>query len=302
MRVITVHVVPMRSIGVIAVLALSALGEPVAGADALGPPPRVGQQHEITRSYENSQQGSVGSTGSSSGRDAILERVVAVSDEGIELEYDLRLGATAEDRARNWMFPARVLRQPNGAMRLLNSADLSARLERWLTAAKWTREVCGRWIFTWNAFLIECDPTAVIKTIEGFDLFSDLREGAPYEDPFARGSGTLLRLADGPDGARFSVTMEVDPEAVRQERARMDVALGEIMQRPVTLDAALLARGWERATGTIEVTIDTDAARQPIRQTRVTRLEIVEADGNTETETQTVTLEKRPVSGGTSSP
>jgi hypothetical protein len=300
MSVTCVHVARMRWTGVIAVLALLVAGGPLAGADAQGPAPLVGEQHEITRSYENSQQGSDGSTGSSSGSDTISERVIAVTGSGIELEYDLWLGATAEDRARRWMFPARVLRQADGVMRLLNPAELAARLERWLTAAKWTREVCGRWIFTWNAFLIECDPEAVVKSIEGFDLFSvDLREGARYEDPDARGPGTLRHVADGPEGRQYSVMMEVDPEAIRRERARTDVALGEIMQTPVTLDAALLARARERTTGTIEVTINTDPSGKPRRQTRVTKLKIIEADGKTQTETRTVIIERRPVSGGT---
>lgn len=288
----------MKWLWLMAAVAASVLAEPVARAEQPTPALRVGEQYEITRSYQNSQEGSEGLTGSSSGRDAILERVIAITGNGIELEYDLWLGATAEDRARNWMFPARVLRQPGGAMRLLNPAELEARLERWLAAAGWTRAVCGRWIFTWNGFLIECDPQAVIKTIEAFDLLSgDLREGAPYRDPDARGPGNLRRLADGPDGARFVVLLEVEPEVVRRERATMDVALGEIMQQPVALDAALRARARERVSGTIEVTINTDADGKPRRRTRVTRLEIIEPDGGTQTETRAVTVERRPVSG-----
>lgn len=301
MRVAVARAAGMRWIGIVAVFLLSVLVDAPARATQAKPwPPRVGEQHEITRSYENTQQGSDGSTGSSRGHDAVLERVVAVTKDAVELEYDLVLGTTAEDRARVWMLPARVLRQYDGAMQLLNAAELELRLKRWLTAAKWTRAMCGRWVFTWNAFLIECDPTAVIKTIETFDVLSaDLQEGDAYQDPDFRGSGTLRRLPDGPDGKRLVATMQIDAEAFRQERAKADVTLGEIMQSPVTLEAALAARARERLSGTIEVTIDTDLGGKPFRRTSVAKLEIIEPDGVTQKETRTVTVERRPVAGGT---
>ena len=281
-------------------LAASLLAEPDACAQPPMPAPQVGEQHEIIRSYENSEHDSEGSTGSSRGTDAILERIVASTESGIEVEYDLWLGATAEDRARQWFFPARVLRQPDGAMRLLNRAELEARLERWLATAEWTRAICGRWIFTWNGFLIECNPEAVIETIAAFDLRSvDLREGALYRDSDARGPGMLRRIMDESEGTRFVAAMDVDPDAVRRERAEMDVALGEIMQTPVTLESALRARATERVSGRIEVTIDTYPDGTPRRRTRVTRLEIIEVDGRRKNETRTVTVERRPVSGAT---
>ena len=288
----------MRWIGIAA--AAVAAASLWAGPDVRAQPSalamQVGERHEISLRYENAQEGSEGSRGSSSGGDAILETVIAVTESGTELEYDLWLGATPEDRARDWLFPARVLRDPDGGMRLLNRAELETRLERWLTAAEWPREVCGRWIFTWTAFRIECDPEAAIDRIKALDLLSaDLREGAPYRDPDAREPG-MLRRADGPDGARFVVSMDVDPDVVRRERAEADVAVGEIMQRPVALDAAMRTRARERISGTIEVTFDVDPDRKPRRRTRVTRLEIIEPDGETHTETRVVTVERRPVS------
>jgi len=281
----------------IAVIVAALMAGPNAGAQLTAPTMQVGEQHEISMRYENGQEGSDGSRGSASGGDAILETVIAVTESGTELEYDLWMGATTEERARGWVFPARVLRQPDGGLKLLNRAELEVRLERWLAAAGWPREVCGRWIFTWNAFRIECDPEAVLDTIKAFDLLSaDLRDGASYRDPDARGPGLLRRIADGRDGARFVVSMDVDPNVVRRERADADVAVGEITQRPVALEDALRTRGRERVSGTIEVTFDLDADLRPMRRRRVTRLEIIEPDGERHSETRVMTIERRPVS------
>ena len=204
--------------------------------------PKLGEEYEISKSYETSQKGSDGSSGSSSGRDTIVERVIAIREDGIELEYDLARDTTSEDRARYWQFPARVLRRSAGLVELLNAAEMESRIDAWLKSAKWTREVCGRWIFTWNAFQIECDPQSVIKTIKTFDLSSlDAREGAPYRENGALGQGVLARRPDGSDNSSLMVVMQVDADAVRRERAESDVVVAEIMQKPLTLDAALRA-------------------------------------------------------------
>jgi len=279
------------------VAAISGLLLPAACGEFAKPGPQAGAEYEITKSYETSGQASDGSSSSSRGRDTFLERVVAAREGGLELEYDLWKDATAQDRARTWQFPVRVFRPSTGPMQLLNRPELEARLEGWLKAAGWTRAVCGRWIFTWNAFRIECDPQSVVKILEAFDLRSaDLREGAAYQEAEARGPGTLTRTAAGPNGETFAVAMEVDPDAVRRARAESDVAVGEIMRKPVTLDAALRARAVESVSGTISVTFDTDAGGNVRRRTKVTRLETKGADGRSESQTATETVERRRLS------
>jgi hypothetical protein len=260
--------------------------------------PKVGEEYEISKKYETSDQTGDGSSGSSRGRDTLLERVMGIRKDGLELEYDLPKDATAEDRARTWQFPVRVFRPSSGPMQLLNQPELEARVDGWLKAARWTREVCGRWIFTWNAFRIECDPQSVIKAIEAFDLRSaDLREGARYQEADARAPGTLTRTAAGPAGATFTVAMEIDPNAVRRARAESDVALGEIMRKPVTLDAALGERAKESVSGTIFVTLDADPGGNVWRRTKVTKMEIKGPDGRHETRVATETVERRAISG-----
>lgn len=256
----------------------------------------VGAEYEISKRYETSQESGGGSSGSSRGQDAILERVIAVRDGGFELEYDLPKGATAEDRARNWQFPARVLKPQDGSMQLLSPAELEVRVEGWLKAAGWTREVCGRWIFTWTAFRIDCDPQSVLKALEAFDLRSAaLQDGAVYQDAQGLAPATLVRTATGPKGATFTVTLEIDPDAVRRVRAESDVVVGEIMRKPVTFEAALLQQANVRVSGTITVTLEADSAGQLKRRTRVTNTVTTGPDGKSEKETATETVERRLV-------
>lgn len=277
--------------------AAAAMLVPTLGARAASP--QVGAEYELSKNYETSQQTSDGSSsGSSNGRDIILERVTAVRETGLEIEYDLPKDATAEDRARSWQFPARIFKPLKGPMQLLNGQELETRLEGWLKAAKWTREMCGRWIFTWNAFRIECDPQSVIKTIEAFDLRSnELSEGAPYREIEALAPGTLAKKAAGPNGATFAVAMDLDPDAIRRARAEADVAVGEMMQKPVALDAALRERAKESIAGTISVTFDTDSAGSVWRRTKVTKLVTKKSSGQTESEIVTETVERTQVSG-----
>jgi hypothetical protein len=137
----------------------------------------------------------------------------------------------------------------------------------------------------------------VIKTVESFDLRSaDIREGAPYQETDARGSGKLAKKAAGSGGATFAVEMPVDPDAVLRARAESDVVVGEIMNKPVSLDAALRERARENVSGTISVEFETDPAGDVRRRTKVTKLDITGPDGRSETDTVTETLERRLIS------
>ncbi|HEX8257211.1 MAG TPA: hypothetical protein VF589_06230 [Allosphingosinicella sp.] len=183
-------------------------------------------------------------------------------------------------------------------MLLLNTAELEVRLQAFLHAAGWTRALCGHWYFTWNAFQIQCDPKSVLATIPDFDLRStDLREGAVYRDKAARRPGTLTRRPGKADEARFAVVMEADPDAVRRARAEADVVVGEIMQKPVTLEAALRERMKEDVSGTIEVVFEADPAGDARRRTKVTRLRISAPGEPPEIDVRTETLERGLASG-----
>jgi hypothetical protein len=100
------------------------------------------------------------------------------------------------------------------------------------------------------------------------------------------------------DGATFTAELKADPDAVRRSRAEGDVVVGEIMRKPVTLEAALQVRAREEISGIISVTLETDSAGNVWRRTKVTKLQIEDKDGHTETDTITESVERRLVSKG----
>lgn len=258
--------------------------------------PKVGDEHEITKSYETSSETSAGSSGSSSGSNALVERVIGVREGGFEIEYDLPYGASAEERARTWQFPARVFRSSTGPMQLLNRTELEARVEAWLQAGGMTREACGRWIFTWNAFRIDCEPESVIHTLNSVDLrIEDLKDGALYDDTEAISPGMLEKTTAGENLETFVVKLQIDPEAVRRARAESDAVVGELVIETVTLEEALSKRGKEVTSGTILVTIEADRMGNVWRRTRVTKMETTLANGQYERETATEIVERHPI-------
>lgn len=258
--------------------------------------PKVGDAYRITKSYETSSETSGGSSGSSSGSDTIVERVIGVREDGLEIEYDLPDGVSADARARTWQFPVRVFRPSIGAMELLNLPELETRVEAWLQAGGMDREACGQWIFTWNAFRIDCDPQSVIETINSFDLrVEDLGDGAPYEDAEARTPGTLTKTASGADSQTYTVTLKIDPNLVRRTRAESDVVVGQLLNEPVTLEAALSMREQEEVSGTIRVTLDADLLGNVWRRTRITEVETKLAVGGHENQTAIEIVERVPM-------
>lgn len=272
------------------------LQAPAAHAQEAQPGPRAGDVYEIRRVSDATFAGN-GSSGNSHDRDVLMERVIAVRDTGVELEFDLPPDATAENRAAVWQFPARVLRPPQGALQLLNGPELEARVARWLAAGHMPRTACGHWYFSWNAFQIECDPQLVIRMLAAFDLGAiTLRDGAPYQEAGAREPAVLRRERLGPDGAVFVAEMEVDPEAVRREYAENEAATLEILGDSPATRAFLEERSPRRVSGTIRIRFETDAAGQVRRRTKITELAIEAANGERETRTVTETLERRLVS------
>lgn len=260
-----------------------------ADATAVGQSPKVGETHEIVQSYETSDQGDGGSSGRSNGRNTLVERVLNVRSDGLELEFDLPKGASEQIKAQTWQFPVRVFKPVGGRMELLNRVELEQRIDRWLEAAKLTRAACGRWTFTWTAQRVECDPQSIIGTLEALDLRSaTLADGAPYRADGALEVGKLARTS----ATTFAVTLSVDPDAVRRARAEADVVVGEISQEPVSLDAALKKRTAEQVSGTIAITVETDASGQARRRSSTTKIEIRGADGRRESQTRTETIER----------
>jgi hypothetical protein len=258
---------------------------------------RIGDTYEIRRTQDSSTEGSNASSGSAHDQDTIIERIEAVRPDGTELVFDLPTEATAQERRQSWQFPARVLEPPEGPLKLLNAPELEKRIDDWLKWAKIPREACGRWIFTWNAFKIECDPQSVIETIHAFHPeVHGLRAGTLYRDKSALAPAPLTESAKGPQGSTYVTSLAIDPKVVQRDRAQADVVVGEILRKPITLDAALAQRAKETVSGTIDVTIDVDADGNLRQLTKVTRSQTKDAAGALRTDVVTETLERRLVS------
>jgi hypothetical protein len=258
---------------------------------------RVGDTYEI-RLESASETSSDGSTGRSNSAYMLVERVVALHDGSIELEFDLPEQTSSQDRTRTWQLPARVLKSPDRPLQLLNGPELEKRLRAWMQGGQMTEAGCGRWVFTWTAIKIECNPHSVLQMLEPFDLRqSDLRDGTQYNEPGARGRVPLRLGSRNSGGETYAAEMEIDTELVREERAKADVAIAEIAGKaPLTLQTALQARGAERISGTIATTIETDAAGRVTRRTRITNVEIAGKAESLERQTTTTTVDRRLIS------
>lgn len=229
---------------------------------------RVGDVYEITVHRTSEMRGD-GSSGNSSDTYAMLERVVAVRDGGVELVFDLPEDATEEDRAREWQFPVRVFKPQSRALQLLNEAELKTRVDAWLESAGLTEAACGRWFFSWTAIKIECDPQSVLGTLASFDL-----------------RGVVA-------GAN---TQQIDAGAIRRERAEMDVAAAQMMNRPpLTLEAALQARAGEQYSGEIITRVETSDAGDVTRRVVTSELQVTKEDGAMERTTTTTITERRRI-------
>ncbi|QLC21233.1 hypothetical protein HFP51_02940 [Parasphingopyxis sp. CP4] len=253
----------------------------------------VGDAFSITLQYETSSQTTGGSESSSRGHQSIVERVIAVEDDGLTLEYDLPSSVSEEERARHWQYPARVFRSRSGEQQLLDRELLEDRVSEWLDRFEIPRSACGHWLFTWNAFQIVCDPESVLQSIAQYDLRpTNLRDGGLFHDPVALGPGQFVRSATDAGELQFVVEMAVDPDKIRQERVEADLVAAEIMGRELTEEEASYARASEEITGSAVVTFHTDADGQIIRRTREVSLEIRLTDGSLETSTSSQVLSR----------
>jgi len=254
-------------------------------------PLQTGDRYEITTNRETSEQSSDGLTSSSSDRDTITARVIAVRDDGVEWEYDFPKDASPEERASSWQLPARIFRPDEGPIQLLNRAELEARVDRWLKTGGMTRAACGHWIFTWNAFRIDCDPDSAIAIVESYDPAPfQLREGASYNDRDALSPAPLRR---GADGNTFVVQLAIDPERVREARVESDLSAAEISRKTLTPEDARRAHADEAIAGTIAITFQINSAGEVQRRTRVTTLKIAIPNGRSDTRKVTETTVRR---------
>ena len=238
-------------------LALASL----ASALALGPVPAAAQDYVLALEYESSTTGADGgSSGSSSGRQAIAERVIAAGSEGIEAEYTLPYDPAKVRGNDRWMFPVRIMVAADGRKTVLNEPELLARSEAWLAEMKWPREVCSRWTFSWMAYQIRCDPAAAIEVIERYGMQPGrIAEGQGYALEGALGPVVLARAGEAGGRVILTGSGPVDVAHLREEAARTALVVAEISRETLTPEEARAATAGITATGTISVTFEVDA-------------------------------------------
>lgn len=252
---------------------------------------RVGDKYEIALKRTTETSGD-GSSGNSNSRYTLIEKVVALRADGVELEFDLPADTPLEDRARDWRFPVRVLKQAGRPLELLNRRQLQDRVQSWLVKWDVPKESCGQWVFTWTAIKIECDPDSILAVLKPFDLrYDDLREGALYSEPNAL-EPSRLRVEISSSGRRIYVAkMSIDPDAVRQMRAEAAVVVAQILgEDAVTFESALQQLSTARISGTITTKFEIDEAGRVTGRTRVTNINTIAESGVTESEIVTETL------------
>lgn len=227
------------------------------------------------------------SRSNSQSRGALIERVVARRNGGLELEYDMTTEPEERRGAARWMFPVRVFKVPGQPFVLLNEERIDARLQRYLDAAPRLRALCGRHIFTWRAVHIECEASAALDAVAPYDLRpGKLEAGRMVSEPDTLRPAPLRLVANGPDGHTFTVRFALDPQVLREGDARMRIALAQMTGQPVpSLAEALATLGDRRYAGTLDVTFRTDTNGRVTSRVRDTAIEVAAPGGEPERRT-----------------
>lgn len=266
-----------------------------AAAPAAPRQSRQGATYQLIRDVETAERGSDGSTSSSTDRDTLIETILQTDRDGVELAYDLPKSTPPGERADNWQFPLRVRKSFSGSLSLLNEPEIVQRIDAWLKKGGMTRAACGHWIFTWNAFKIECDPQSALETVRSFDLgptaFSD---GLTYQSADAEAPIVLHRIVDESDGVVFAGSGVVDADRARHEQAESDVVVAEISRKTLSLDDALRTRAKEQVSGTISVAFNLGRDGSARRRTTITKIRTTDPAGviHDRTVTETLTRER----------
>ncbi len=210
--------------------------------------------------YENRTEGETGSS-SSSGNQALAERVIAVTPEGTEAEYAILADPESIRGNERWMFPARIRVAPDGAKTLLNPEELAARNAAWLAEAGWTREACSRWLFTWTAVQVRCDPAAAVEAVEALGMRPGrIAEGEPFALEGALGPVILARSGGRDDRIVLTGTGPVDPAHLHEQEVRAALVVAEVSGETLGPEDAAAAAAGIAASGTVSITLEIDAA------------------------------------------
>ncbi len=268
----------------------------LSGQSDLQASPKAGEEYKILVSYEIQIESDNGSSGSASGQNTYLERIFSAEDGELLREFDLAVDEGEERTLAHWQFPVRILSNNDGYREIANRAELEARRDAWLVAAKIPKESCGKGYFTWSYFEVECDPDDIFETIGDIDITRAIyRDGAEIEFPGTMAPARLHRLPDVGGKQVYEAKFAIDPEQIRNNRADSDVSLARLRGEVLTLEDARAEQAKVDYSGEIEVTYEIHPSGDYMRRTAETKMQSIFVDGSKETEKYKDVVERERV-------
>lgn len=241
--------------------------------------------------YERSSKRSDGQTsGTSHGRQALIETVIEETSGGVVLQYDLPRDEGGKANSGFWYFPARVLERPDGSLELLDEQVVEARINQWLDKHKISKEACGMWSHGGGfPFKVDCDPQSILDQIESFDLrIPDLMAGAEYSHALGDVPGELMALPAARPG--YSVTFTVDQDKARAGEVANALILAQMLGQDLTRQQAEEDAAKIGFQGTIRIEFDLNPAGTVIRKTERTEITVTRPGEDAETTTSLTTV------------
>jgi len=239
---------------------------------------------EIIIRYETRSEGNR-MTGSSSGGYHYREEVYARTGDCRLRRFDVVDDPEHSRPLALWKMPVLLRECAGQPAEIANREAMVARRDAFLSAAELPPEACGRHYFTWDVFKIECDPEAVIDTVERIDLSSlALQDGAHFLVRDTETRLTLTQAESGPDGRRtFTGRGTIDPEVLREQKASAIMVIAEVSGEEISLEQAMARIAEHRFAGEVSVKLMEEPAEDRITLTVVSETSETDAEGNTET-------------------
>ncbi|MGB5723955.1 MAG: hypothetical protein WBM39_06040 [Parasphingorhabdus sp.] len=277
----------MRYLAIVAGLLFSAIPPSVAH----GQPPQY-EPTWLQLEYERSSERSDGQTsGTSLGRQALIETVIEETPGGVVLQYDLPRDEGGKANSGFWYFPARVIERPDGSLGLLDEQVVEARIDKWLEKHRIPKEACGMWNHGGGfPFKVDCDPQSILDQIESFDLrISDLMAGAEYSHAQGDVPGILMALpAAGRPG--YSVTFTVDQDKARTAEVAKALILAQMLGKDLSRQQAEADAAKIGFQGSIRIEFDLNPAGTVIRKTEQSEITVTRPGEDAETTTSLTTV------------
>ena len=174
-----------------------------------------------------------------------------------------------------------------------------ARRNAWLEQAGFTLEDCGKHIFTWNVFRIDCDPEDALGLLATVEIqpLGDF-EGANVKLPLGRDPFVFV-FSNTKDGKRqYRATQPLDDQYVRREAAENALIVAEIMGEELTEEQAIAQANALVIDGTVTITLEAEPGGPVRRRTIVVEKTVTDAEGVTEISNYTQTVDRETIIGG----